>query len=159
MNPLEIAARYVGDHETSRNHSEDIKTFWPDTSYPEGYNDRQPYCAAFICHCIAQAAREGWQHKVKALPREASVRYFLEWCQGRMGVHVFKPSQEEPQAGDVAIFLPNLSHMGIVELYDRSKGVIHTIEGNTDPSGGRDGDGIYRRTRKVNYPGWYVRFL
>ena len=42
---VNIAKRDVGKEETPRNNQGAwIKRFWPSTSYPEGYADRQPYC-------------------------------------------------------------------------------------------------------------------
>jgi hypothetical protein len=38
-------------------------------------------------------------------------------------------------------------HAGIVVSINGSN--IETIEGNTDGSGSREGDGVYRRTRKI----------
>ena len=39
-----------------------------------------------------------------------------------------------------------IAHMGMITGEDRLH--YRTIEGNTDASGGREGDGVYRRVRK-----------
>ncbi len=156
--PLEIAAGHVGVRETSRNQGPEIVLFWNDTSYPAGDENREPWCAAFVCFCLAEAARQGWRPKVKALPHEAAVRYFLDWCRGRYGVEVWpNDGSRRPQAGDIAVFLPRLSHIGFIE--DVSGRTLHTIEGNTDDGGSREGDGVHRRQRALSFPGWFVRFL
>lgn len=156
--PIEIAARYIGARETSRNQGPEIALFWNDTGYPQGDENREPWCAAFVCHCLAEAARQGWRPRVKALPCEAAVRYFLDWCRGRYGVEVWaNDGRRLPQPGDIAVFLPRLSHIGFVE---RVAGrTLHTIEGNTDDGGSREGDGVHRRQRALSFPGWFVRFL
>lgn len=41
-------------------------------------------------------------------------------------------------------------HCGIVIGRGAEDGTIVTVEGNTDPSGGRDGDGCYERTRRLD---------
>ncbi len=156
--PLEVAIRHVGVRETSRNQGPEIALFWNDTSYPAGDENREPWCAAFVCFCLAEAVRQGWRPRVKALPREAAVRYFLDWCRGRYGVEVWEnDGKRPPQAGDIAVFLPRLSHIGFVESI--SGRTLTTIEGNTDAGGGREGDGVHRRQRALSFPGWFVRFL
>lgn len=155
MTPLEIAIRFVGLREESKNRSSEITKFWLDTSYPTGAINREPWCAAFVCYCLAQASREGWVHKAKALPREGAVRYFLDWCRGRDGVDLFNPTTNPLLPGDIIIFLPNLSHIGFLESVDGQ--TLRTIEGNTNIEGGREGDGVYRRKRAITYPGWVAR--
>jgi len=47
-----------------------------------------------------------------------------------------------------------LGHVGIVEHVNvGAPGELDTIEGNTDGSGGREGDGVYRRIRKLPIAG------
>ncbi len=118
VSPLEIASRYVGVRETSRNQAPEIALFWNDTGYPQGDENREPWCAAFVCYCLAEAARQGWRPKVKALPREAAVRYFLDWCRGRYGVDVWaNDGRRLPMAGDLTVFLPRLSHIGSLRVW------------------------------------------
>lgn len=49
-----IASRDVGQLETSRNQGPAIRKFWPATSYPEGYRERQPYCAAAVSYWVSE---------------------------------------------------------------------------------------------------------
>jgi hypothetical protein len=131
---------------------------WKDTSYGvEGHANKEPWCATLICHCLAQAAREGWTTAAKSLPKEASVRFFLQWAQKRPGVEVFKPGSRPLLPNDIVVFLPRLSHIGILERVEGS--TLHTIEGNTNPAGSREGDGVYRKTRALSFPGHIIRFL
>lgn len=155
--PLDIAIKKIGVREVTRNQSPEIAVFWKDTNYPAGFINREPWCAAFVCYCLAEAFRQGWRPKVKALPKEAAVRYFLDWCRGRYGVEVWaNDGKRLPQPGDLAVFLPKLSHIGFVErCADRT---LFTIEGNTDDGGSREGDGVHQRQRALSFPGWFIRF-
>jgi hypothetical protein len=61
MNTLQLRQRLVnlcrrdrGKEETSRNQGDWIKKLWPATSYPGGYLERQPYCAAGIVYNVRE---------------------------------------------------------------------------------------------------------
>lgn len=59
------------------------------------------------------------------------------------------------QPGDVfSIYFPKLGRDAHGGLFTKWRGPLHnvaeTIEANTDPTGGRDGDGVYRRTRAAS---------
>lgn len=60
-------------------------------------------------------------------------------------------------AGDIVTFLPQLSHIGIVAKDYDGKGIVHTIEGNTNQSGSREGDGVYRKARILHDCGTFIR--
>src|SRR5689334_4922697 len=51
---IAIADKDVGQMETSRNHGPAIEKFWPATSYPEGYANREPYCAAGVSYWVRE---------------------------------------------------------------------------------------------------------
>jgi hypothetical protein len=140
---IAVAAEWVGIQETSHNHFPGMEKLWKDaTDYPNGYEDRAPYCAAFQCHVVAEAARRG--AKVTAKPTTASVGAFRSWARDRGWL------KSSPQPGDQFTLLPSgTSHIGLVECVDTASGVIHTIEGNTGALGERDGDGFWRKTRRI----------
>ena len=56
---------------------------------------------------------------------------------------------EEPAPGDVfGIYYRNLERVGHVGLVKEvQKGVLITVEGNTNADGSRDGDGVYLKKR------------
>ena len=43
-----------------------------------------------------------------------------------------------------------VNHVGFVEHFDPVDQVVHTIEGNTNPAGSREGGGVFRRERKLS---------
>jgi len=138
---VSVAAEWMGRHETSRNQFDGMEKVWADTNYPDGWQDRAPYCAAFQCHVVAEAKRNG-AHPAY-LPTSPSVSELRNWAR-KLGITV-----TDPKPGDHFTLLPSgTSHIGLVEHVNN--GVLFTMEGNTDGSGGRDGDGFYRRTRLVS---------
>ena len=56
---------------------------------------------------------------------------------------------KEPETGDVFVIDHGhgLGHVGFVVELDQA-GDLVTVEGNTNPGGSREGDGVYRRTRR-----------
>jgi len=165
---IDIAALDVGQLETSRNRGPAIKKFWPATNYPEGYADRAPYCAAGVSYWVAEwlaqpevaiAVCEQYGLPPKQLEawRCKSARAFdwIDWAK-KKGVHVLSDSPLNTlKTGDLMVF--DMSHIGIVED-DKAKGVF-TIEANTGATGGRDGDGIFRKTRTREMARAFIRIL
>lgn len=138
---VSVAAEWVGKSETTRNRFDGDKDLWADTNYPDGWIDRAPYCAAFQCHVVAEAARRGAH--VQTLPKSQSVSEFRNWAR-RLGYVV-----TSPRAGDHFTLLPSgTSHIGLVERVEGD--LICTIEGNTDGEGSREGDGFWRKTRRID---------
>lgn len=153
-----VAARYLGVREKSTNWSPEIEKFWTATNYPDGADDRQPWCAAFCCFVLQQADRESESLRFSVPPRSAAVRDWVPWAQRKdVGGLVFTPTSKlyTPQPGDVVEFLPHLSHIGIVERVEGK--TVWTIEGNTDDSGGREGVKVARRPRALSYCGHFIR--
>lgn len=161
---VEIAARDVGQIETSRNRGPAIAKFWPATNYPDGYANREPYCAAAVAFWVVcwlylpevQAAfgktpsqLEKWRCK------SAAAFGWLDWAK-RNGVAVLSDSPSEIlHTGDLMVF--DMSHIGIVDT-DRGN-LVYTIEANTGSAGGRDGDGIFRKVRQRSLARGFVRLL
>lgn len=108
-----------------------------------GLNPGYPWCAAFVTfHYLAAGGDR------KRLPtRPASV---CSWVRGR-GFRV-TDSADEVRRGDAFAWCnaDGTGHMGfIVKVVRTPVGAwIHTIEGNTNAAGSREGDGVYRRVRR-----------
>ena len=111
---------------------------------PEGY----PWCAAFVAYCLHDCgihpeARNAWAAAWfppdKIVYKRGSRRY-----SGRTNAIPCLP-----RPGDVCGFCfgpkPGISHVGFVEQWGDQ--ITLTTEGNTNGSGGREGDGVYRMRR------------
>ena len=139
-----VARLDVGSvYETSRNHGPGIAKFWPATTYPDGYADRQPYCAAAVCYWVAKAAA-GFQVGF-TLPGTAAAFGFETWARNnRPAVLAVLP--DKARAGDIVVF--TFSHVAVVSGW--SGGDLKTIEANTNPAGDREGNGCYEKTRDLS---------
>lgn len=163
-----IASRDVGQMETSRNRGPAIRKFWPATSYPEGYAGREPYCAAAMCYWVQQwlaipdvaiavcdqystvpSQLNNWRCK------SAAAFGWLDWANSRR-VETFNDSiLNNLHTGDIMVF--DMSHIGLV--VDDSGKTVYTIEANTGAAGGRDGDGIFQKSRPRTLARAFIRIL
>lgn len=163
-----IASRDVGNRETSRNQGPWLRKFWPATSYPEGYKNREPYCAAAVCYWVQQwladsevavavceqydllpSQLNGWRCK------SAGAFAWLDWAR-KKEVQVLSDSiLNQLRVGDIMVF--DMSHIGIV-CDDKDK-LVYTIEANTGATGGRDGDGVFNKVRTRDLARGFIRIL
>lgn len=127
--------------------------------------DAWPWCAAFICWCIQQwiskpgvfeiipthaQSPETWR------PQTAGAHDFNNWAKAHQ-VQII-PENAATLPGDLVIF--DFSHIGMIELpSDSGSEMIHTIEGNTNGEGSRDGGGVYRKTRPRHLVANFIRIL
>lgn len=142
---VSIAATQIGVREVTKNQGPGIEKYWAATTYPDGFDNREPYCAAFVCWVIREACA-GLTTKF-SLPK-SPVAYDIEkWgvANTKNGVAV-KTNKSALKAGDI-FTLSAASHVGIIKSVGKS--TVVTIEGNTDGSGSREGDGVYERTRTI----------
>lgn len=161
---VKIAAQDVGQVEASRNQGAAIKKFWPYTSYPGGYANREPYCAAAVCYWVCQWLELPGVQAALGKPaaqlelwrcQSAAAFGWLDWAK-RKGVRVLSDSPSEVlHTGDIVVF--DFSHIGILEGDKGDR--IMTIEANTGPAGGRDGDGIWRKGRPREIARAFIRIL
>lgn len=136
--------------EASKNQGPEIAKFWTATNYPDGYANREPYCAAFVCWLVKEAVGG---RKVSFILPKSALAYDLErWARanGAKGVSVVKT----PKPGDL-FTLATASHCGVV--VGVNNGSVITIEGNTDGTGGREGDGVYKRSRPIKTIRQFIR--
>ena len=154
--PLEVAQGFVGIKETSYNQGPRIDPLWAYTSNKDGYKDRLPWCATTMCAALHIARESGWNPISKELPDSPAVRDWIPWAKGRKGV-VILDTWDEIKSGDIVIYLPHFSHIGIVQYWDTK--IIDTIEGNTEEDGNGPANGCYKRKRIRDLAGNYIRFL
>lgn len=130
--------------------------------------DSWPWCAAFMAWVMMKwtIANEVELEKLYNEDqialwrcRDASAFGWIKWAQ-KNGLKV-TDEKEPAKAGDIVVF--DFSHIGIV-IEDQlpGKDYIVTVEGNTNGKGERDsvsGDGVWKKTRKVNLVKAYIRLL
>lgn len=144
-NPVIAAAESqlaLNIRETSNNHGPEIEKFWSACDYSEGYNDRAPWCAAFVCWVIRAAGIFSEQKR----PKTAAAFGFEEWATDH-GLKVTKAPQSV-RAGQIVVF--SFSHVAIAVSDSDRNGNFQTIEGNTNPQGARDGNGVFRKVRYLS---------
>lgn len=143
---IDIAATQVGVFETSQNHGVGIEKYWSACDYSEGYNDRAPYCAAFVTWVI----REAGIFSEKDRPKTAAAFGYLEWGDETKGTKVTR-HPKSVKKGDITVL--EISHVGIATSDSDANGNYTSIEANTSSGvkgSQRDGGGVYRRTRNVS---------
>ncbi|TDQ10037.1 CHAP domain-containing protein [Pedobacter metabolipauper] len=129
-NLLGVATAELGVHEVGGNNAgARVETYLAAV----GLKKPEPWCAAFVSWVFKQCGyakpRTGWSPAL--FPDRLVVKKPVPGC-------VF------------GIYFPELKRIGHCGFVTQVKGDwIGTIEGNTNVSGGREGDGVYRRTRHV----------
>ena len=149
-NPLavlaDIAHTQVGVHEEGENTGPQVIAYQRATSEP---GTGWPWCAAFVCWCVAQLARmrPGLLscEARKWMPTQAGVRLLMDWAEdsgqliqpvvdrgtARRMVGPSYPRGLQPQAGDIACMqFSEGRHIGIVSGPMQGD-LVPTIEGNT----------------------------
>lgn len=106
------------------------------------------WCAAFICYLFKEASKKPNMEYSFKLPKTAGAYDFENWARNNSNyVEILSPPFTNIIPGDIIIF--NFSHIGI--SIDVSKfGSVSTVEGNTNSSGSREGDGVYQKNRKFS---------
>lgn len=154
---IRVAKTQVGIVETSKNHGDGIEKYWTATSYPDGYKNREPYCAAAVCWIVREAMAASTKTWTFKRPTTASAFGFEEWslAQDKSTNTKMKPHGDiEP--GDLVIF--RFSHIGIATSRPNTDGHFSIIEANTGPKGERDGDGVWEKTRHIDLVRSRIRF-
>ncbi len=162
---VEIAKRELHVRETSPNQGPGIRRYWAATTYPDGYDNREPWCAAFTAWIIAQAIREG--HDIglteAARPKSAAVRDWPTWAKRpTSGALIFHSGDKNhsPAAGDICWFrFGNSTHPNHIAIVTgpQDLGFIPTIEGNTNPQGSREGNGVFEKRRQLSFCRGFIR--
>jgi hypothetical protein len=136
---LRVAAAQVGVREVGRNRGERVEEY----QATAGARPGDPWCAAFVSYCfVLAAAALDLPSPVKATARALDL-----W---RKAPPALRSSWPTPGSIFVVDHGAGLGHCGLVESFTEGDLVIVTIEGNTGPKGGREGDGVYRRSRRLD---------
>jgi hypothetical protein len=118
-----------------------------------------PWCAAFVCWCVREAAKAcgvaftptfhrpttagAWALEAWSLAQDAST-----WTK--------KLPKRDIKAGDIIVF--TFSHCGIAASGCDETGHFACIEGNTDHAGSREGGSVWLRTRRSSQVRSRIRF-
>ena len=144
-----VAEAQIGQRETGNNGGVAVRKYQGATWLEQG---AWPWCAAFVCWCYREALKAAVDPGYKR-PRTAGAWDFERWAR-EQGAELIKPASKAKR-GDIIIF--TFSHIGIV-VKDQRGSVIHTVEGNTNGAGSRDGDGVYAKKRAGGLARSLVRF-
>ena len=164
---LGIARRDSGRTEVTKNRAPFIEKYWPATNYPEGYSNREPYCAAAIAYWVKE-----WLDDTEVLAefgkkKEPAERWrckspaafgWLEWAKlSSSGVSVLPP-RCILHAGDLVVY--KYSHIEIVTDDDNTtSGPMVCMGANTNASGSRDGEGAFEKPRLRTKVKNFIRLL
>jgi len=113
-----------------------------------------PYCAAFVCWLVreAMARCEGLAFE---RPRTAGAWDFERWAREQAGKGVRLLNSGPVRRGDIVVF--KISHIGLAVESEKAGRVV-TVEGNTGAEGGREGDGVWRKSRAKGELRSWIRF-
>lgn len=135
------AGNQIGVREaTNHNDGPAVESYLASVGLGKGYS----WCMAFVYWCAKQAsAKLGVTN-----PLKQTGGVLDEWHSGR-GTHL-----TEPVPGSIFImdFGGGEGHTGIVTGVFTDQNIIHTIEGNTNDNGSREGIGVFRKTRNIDDP-------
>lgn len=146
-----LAAKEVGVREKGTNLGARVEEYQTaDDLGGGGY----AWCASFICWLIREAIKGGASVPFSR-PTTALAYGFGPWAENKPGVKHLKSGPVK--RGDIIMFR-DFSHVALA-IGDERNGIIPTIEGNTNASGGREGDGVYKRNdRSRSSLRGFVRF-
>lgn len=167
---LQIARLDVGNVEETKNQAPWIAKLWPATSYPNGMQNREPYCAAGVAYCVREWLRnqevltafgftpeqaEKWRCKSASVYKADDS--WLNWAKQAKGVTVL-PKSCILHAGDLCIF--SYSHIEMVVDDDGSTdGPFINIGYNTSKNGSADGEGCWEAPRTRSKVKNFIRLL
>lgn len=115
---VDIAKRDVGKVEISRNRAPWVQKLWSATDYPNGHQDRQPYCSSGMAYCMREWLKDGEVLTALGLTPDMAERWrcktaaafgWGDWAQGKISAFSkekalrekpdYKPSTSSVQAG------------------------------------------------------------
>jgi len=140
---LDIARTQIGIRETAPNRGPEVERYQASVGLFPG----QPWCVAFVYYCFDQASKR--IELPNPLVRTGSVIRHFDRAPEK--AKLLPNAVEEGDVKPGAIFCidhgNDRGHCGIVLIVEENG--LQTIEGNTNAAGIRDGEGVYRRTRRV----------
>lgn len=156
----DIAVPYIGATEAKGNRMGDDprmkEIFEADKLELNGRTDGYPWCCAFVSMCVQKLIDASPFYKHVSKPYTPSVSDFRTNWAVQQNCKIFSPNDTKysPHKGDVVVF--TFSHIGIVEQVG-SDGIVHTIEGNTNAAGSREGTVVRRKARALPIIRCFIR--
>lgn len=139
---LEIAISQIGVEEEPKgsNSGPQVNQYLKSVGLSPGF----AWCMAFIYWCVNEACKQ--LEIQNPLVKTAGVLYQLRHTTCRI---IPGKSFQAVKPGDIFImeFKNGLGHAGIVEKIE--KGIVYTVDGNTNDEGGREGYEVVRRERSI----------
>lgn len=164
---ISIARKEIGTVESppGSNRGQRVQQYQSTTELAKEIKTGWAWCAAFVCWTVREwlkdpevrdalklkdaAAAEVWR------PKTAAAWGFHQWAEQR-GLLVLDDSLSNTlHTGDIVTF--DFSHVGLLETDEST--LIHTVEGNTDGAGSRDGGGVFAKTRQRSLARKFIRLL
>lgn len=178
----QIYTSQIGVRESPSNAGAEVEKYLRYVNLPKG----NPWCAAFVCWVFGRAGienpRSGWSPDLFSASK-------LIWERGeRVSSIKYQESRYQPnasfaypsslvtclparQAGKRQLATPatadifgiyfhekkRIAHVGFIDQWD-GKWII-TVEGNTNYSGSREGDGVYRKRRLLSSINKVARYI
>ena len=142
-----IAESKIGIRESGgANKGASLAEFFAADDYKPSPDHGYAWCASFCCR-IVQLAMEGRQWTFER-PRSAGAWRFEDWSLAQdASTWTKKNPGLDIKRGDLVVF--KISHIGIAVSDADASGRFFCVEGNTNKAGSREGDGVYRKARKV----------
>jgi CHAP domain len=148
--PLAAIARpYIGATEARGNRMGSDprmrEIFESDWLASRGSTDGYAWCCSFVSMCVQKLIAENRCYRHVQPPKTASVSNFRTRWAVDQNCLIFPPNAPgcRPHKGDVVVF--RFSHIGIVDTV--GAGRVHTIEGNTNEAGSREGTAVLEKER------------
>jgi hypothetical protein len=131
---------------TGRNDGPAVEMFLRSVGLGKGY----PWCMAFVYWCCKQAAAKlGLKN-----PLKQTGGVLDEW-ESKYGEHI-----QSPEPGAIFILKHNEGYHTGICTSDLLRGdVFHTIEGNTNANGSREGTSVLRKVRSVDGIVGFIRLV
>lgn len=116
-----------------------------------------PWCAAFVDWCVREAISFSGGTFTFKRPTTAGAWDLENWSLAQDSSTQTKHSPgTDIQAGDILCY--TFSHTGIATSSPDANGFVHTVEGNTDSQGSREGGGVFAKQRHVSKIRARIRF-
>ena len=147
---LDVAISQMGVSEVplGSNDGPEVKLYLASIGLGPGY----AWCAAFVYWCTQKACTINGA--TNPLKKTGGVQAMFKAATGKglqkidSGVKFLTAEDVRPGDIFIMIFKGGLGHTGFIEKVSGTD--IFTVEGNTDPAGGREGVGVYRKRRKIS---------